>query len=117
MIVIISSHDLNELETLCDSFLIVNKGKLKFQGSFTELESELGISNLLKVSTDAITDYSLEESLEELKKIVLSVKYEEGNLEVFFQHSLEEIMKIVYRGFIVTDIKLINNSLQQALSG
>ncbi len=115
--VIISSHDLNELESLCDNFIILNKGEIKFQGSFATLKSELGISNFIEVTTERPTTHLIEDSINELEKIVISVNYQDNILNIFFEDSLDKIMKIIYDGFIVSDIKMTNNSLLQALSG
>ena len=38
--IVLASHDMAEVETLCDRIAILKKGKLIFQGSLAELKSQ-----------------------------------------------------------------------------
>ncbi len=48
--IIVSSHQLNELERFVESIAIMNKGRIVTQGSFTSVEHDLGVGQRLMIS-------------------------------------------------------------------
>jgi ABC-2 type transport system ATP-binding protein len=48
--IIVSSHQLNELERFVESIAIMNHGKIVTQGSFTSVEHDLGVGQRLLIS-------------------------------------------------------------------
>lgn len=111
--VLISSHDLNELENLCDEFLILSGGKLKFHGTFNQLKQEFDIKNYLEVKVEEKLNKNPDE---EIKKIASHIIHTASSIQIFYDESVEQIIKLIYENYIVTDLKIVKNSLQQALS-
>jgi len=112
---IISSHDLNELENMCDNFLIVSHGSLQFSGTREDIEHEMDLNNLLYVETEGPSDVPIEESLSGLRQFATSVVQEGDTLKIAFNDSVDRIMKLLYDGFKVRDIKVQRKSLEDAL--
>ncbi len=44
--ILIASHNIQELENVCDEFAIIKDGKILFQQSFREIQKEIEMSNL-----------------------------------------------------------------------
>ena len=95
--IVLASHDMAEVETLCDRIAILNSGRIVFCGTASELTEKVGRKYIIRIrtqqgentfETDNIED-TLISLLEELKqkKIHLSdIKVDRGTLE---QHFLE----------------------------
>lgn len=93
--ILLASHDMAEVEALCDRIAILNGGGLVFLGTMEELTAKLGGGRILRITTDrgeeryeagAIGDTMLA-VLEDLKKrgaAVLDIQIERGTLEQYF---------------------------------
>ena len=92
-----ASHDMAEVETLCDRIAILNSGKIVFCGSPSELTVKLGRKYFIHLKTQAGEDTyetdTIEDSLisllEECKQKniqILDIKVDRGTLE---QHFIE----------------------------
>ena len=113
---IISSHDLAELENMCDDYIIISNGQLQFRGTQEELNHELKLSNLLFVETEGPRDVPVETSLDGLKQLATEVTQEGDTLKISFDDSIEDIMKMLYEGFKIKDIRIKKQSLVDALT-
>lgn len=95
--IVLSSHDMAEVETLCDRIAILNNGKIAFCGTASELTDKVGRKYFIHIKTqqgnstfetDNIED-ALISMLSELKQKeihVLDIKVNRGTLE---QHFIE----------------------------
>lgn len=93
--IILASHDMAEVESLCDRIAILNDGNIVFLGTVGELTSKIGKHYTIYIKTeqgeesfesDNIGD-TMMTLLEDLKKrgiAVLDVKIDRGNLEQHF---------------------------------
>lgn len=93
--IVLASHDMAEVETLCDRIGILNGGKLAFLGTVPELTAKVGKHFTLQVKTgqgdrtlqteDMVgTLLPLLEELREKKIPLLDIKIDRGNLEQHF---------------------------------
>lgn len=95
--IVLASHDMAEVETLCDRIAILNDGNIVFCGTASELSDRVGRKYVIHiktqqgnnmVETDNIED-ALISVLDELKQKrlhVLDIKVDRGTLE---QHFIE----------------------------
>ena len=95
--IVLASHDMAEVETLCDRIAILNSGKIVFCGTPSELTDRLGRKYFIHLKTqdgeksfetDTIED-TLISLLEECKQKhiqILAIKVDRGTLE---QHFIE----------------------------
>ena len=95
--IVLASHDMAEVETLCDRIAILNSGKIVFCGTPSELTDRLGRKYFIHLKTqdgeksfetDTIED-TLISLLEECKQKhiqILDIKVDRGTLE---QHFIE----------------------------
>lgn len=93
--IILASHDMSEVENLCNRIAILNNGTISFLGTTGELASKIGKRYVIKIqtqydereySTTNIAD-GLLEVLEEYKKsniTILDIKINRGTLEQHF---------------------------------
>lgn len=93
--IVLASHDMAEVETLCDRIIILNEGNISFCGTASELTNKIGKKYFIHIKTkqgdntletDNIED-SLLALLGELKQKgteVLDIKVDRGTLEEHF---------------------------------
>ena len=90
-----ASHDMAEVETLCDRIAILNSGKIVFCGTPSELTDKVGRRYYIHLKTQEAEKYfettNIEDSLISLlqeckqKKIrILDIKVDRGSLEQHF---------------------------------
>lgn len=95
--IVLASHDMAEVENLCDRIAILNNGKLVFCGTASELTDKVGRKYFIHIKTqqgdntletDNIEDtlISLLGELKQKKIHVLDIKVDRGTLE---QHFIE----------------------------
>ena len=95
--IVLASHDMAEVETLCDRIAILNSGTIVFCGTASELTDKVGKKYFIHIKTqqgdsifetDNIEDtlISLLGKLKEKKIHVLDIKVDRGTLE---QHFIE----------------------------
>ena len=93
--IVLASHDMAEVESLCDRIAILNGGAVAFLGAIAELAEEMGRRYIIKIRT-AQGDESFESQdvgatmlalLERYKQMgvaVLDIQIDRGTLEQFF---------------------------------
>ena len=95
--IILASHDMAEVEALCDRLTILNRGRIAFCGTVSELTETIGKKYLIHIKTrDGVSTYetdtvedTLISLLQDLKKKgthLLDIKVDRGTLE---QHFIE----------------------------
>ena len=95
--IVLASHDMTEVETLCDRIAILNNGRIVFCGTASELTDKVGRNYLIHIKTqqgnntfetDNIEDtlISLLTELKQKKIHVSDIKVDRGTLE---QHFIE----------------------------
>ena len=95
--IVLASHDMAEVETLCDRIAILNSGNIVFCGTASELTEKVGRKYFIHIKTqegdssfetDNIEDtlLSILNELKTEKKHVLDIKVDRGTLE---QHFIE----------------------------
>lgn len=93
--IVLASHDMAEVETLCDRIAILNNGKIVFCGTALELTDKAGRKYVIHIKTqqedrafetDNIEDtlISLLNELKQKKIHVLDIKVDRGSLERHF---------------------------------
>ncbi len=107
--VLISSHDLTELENMCDEYLVLSRGRLVLSGSLEQLVDEIGLTNVVEFSVEG------EDRSSELTDLGFDLRYEGSTLRIFYKEGVERIIKEVYDRFEVSDVRIEKNTLQKVL--
>lgn len=93
--IVLASHDMAEVEALCERIAILNKGKIVFCGTVSELTEKVGRKYYINIKTElenqTIETNNIEETLITLlgefkhKEVkVLDIKVDRGSLEEHF---------------------------------
>ena len=95
--IVLASHDMAEVENLCDRIAILNNGNIAFCGTATELTDKIGEKYIIQIKTqqgnstfetDNVEDtlISLLNDLKQKEIHILDIKVDRGTLE---QHFIE----------------------------
>lgn len=108
MAILISSHQLAEMQLMCDRVLIINKGKILAEKSITEIE------NSQQTQTISLTTDKPEEASKFLKeKFDIEVKIEKNNLVFSTAESTSTITKeLVLEGINVYGVQVKEGTLE-----
>jgi ABC-2 type transport system ATP-binding protein len=87
--IIVTSHDMDDLEEMTRRILLISEGKIAFDGGFTELRNELGCAKRVAISFQDGTHREL--VYEDMGKLISELSRMGGIEEInFTQTSLEE---------------------------
>ncbi len=116
--VILSSHILSEVQTICDEIMIISHGKLVAFDTPENLTSKMVSSNEVIISTDA-TEEKVREVLEGVEGITELTfgQNESGYLSVHVKTDVEDvnsISRLVFSAFAKNDLALLEMSIKQA---
>jgi ABC-2 type transport system ATP-binding protein len=122
--IILTTHDLGDIEALCKRIIIIDKGKILFDGPIQRVNELFGVYRTLKVQ---IYDFS-DETLERLEKVTLerfpqpdAIHF--GANEEFWtditinqeQAPLREVLNLVMTEFSMEDIRIEEISMENVV--
>ena len=118
--VILTTHDLNDIEELCNRIIIIDNGKKLYDGSLSEIKNKYGYMTTIEMQTKKvidINDINLNKSLN-LSKEELEFQVEERNLIVKFNKnkiSSSDLMFHIMKGFRVYDFTVKETSIEDII--
>lgn len=104
--VILTTHDLVDIEELCKHIIIIDEGKKIYDGTLDGLKNDFKAMTMLKLdvaNTSALKDLNLNERFS-LSKDMLYSNITEGAIEVFFQKDSVSVSQIA--GYIMSLINV-----------
>lgn len=102
--IFLTSHNLDEVEKLCDDIAIMDKGNIKIQGSMEELRNEYTNNITLYIKHGEVQEEQREFLEKNLLALAKSVKVGYKNTELMIDH--EEIINSVNRLFLSQEINV-----------
>lgn len=115
--IFLTTHDLNDIETLCKEILIINHGKLIYKGTLYDLKKMAGLPRLLKIRLKE-DSFGLNE---EQKNILDDYKgyYNEENKEItlklFDSQNPAELAKALFQKFHIEDFKIQEPGIEEVV--
>ena len=102
--ILLASHDMAEVESLCDRLAVLNEGTVIFEGTVPELTARAGKQYHVQITTDAGTDtFRMQEIASELSRLletykeqgrdVKDIEIDRGSLEEHFLELVREEKK------------------------
>ena len=118
--VVLTTHDMGDVEALTDRVMLIGKGEIVYDGSFNHIKSKYNTTNILTIDYDANLEFRAPENTTLLShengRAVLSVDTEKTpvskaislltqNLTVYDiavqSRPIEEIVAEIYEGFSI----------------
>ena len=118
--IILTTHDLSDIEELCNRIIIIDKGVKIYDGSLDEIKQKYGYMTTVEIAikdTKKINNLNINEKYG-LNKEELDYKFEEGKLSITFNKnkiSTTEIMSLVMEKYNVVDFAVNETSIEDII--
>jgi ABC-2 type transport system ATP-binding protein len=122
--IILTTHDLGDVEALCQRIIIIDKGKILFDGDIKRVNALFGAYRTLKLQIDNFT----ESTLQELKRRLIECfgvnhgitigETEEFWTDVTIDQArtpLSEVLSFVMNNFPVIDVRILEISMENVV--
>ncbi len=120
--VILTTHDLKDVENLCDRIVMIDKGSKVFDGDISELKSRFGQSREMKFVPDNLSDVKTLDYKKEfnLRNEDIEVEDDGFNVSVRFNSdkvSVEKILNYTLSEIHVKDINVSDADIEEIIKG
>nr|WP_253289367.1 ATP-binding cassette domain-containing protein [Clostridium sp. MSJ-8] len=115
--VILTTHDLSDIEELCDRIIIIDKGKKIYDGGIKDIKDKYGYMTTAEISVKDNKKININDNFD-LGEDDLSYKFEEGKIIITFNKnkvSSTEIIQYVMSNMNVLDFKIIETSIEDII--
>lgn len=114
--VILTTHDMSDVEALCERIVIIDKGKIIFDNHIEHLRNYFGSYRTLKIRIDDHTS----EQVDYLKKKLpfFSVYVNDGWITILIDESIATVVDVlgkIHGVFYIKDIKLEDISIEEVV--
>lgn len=113
--VILTTHDLNDIQELCSRIIIIDAGKIIYDGGLNEIKEKFGYMTSIEVQTRAKTDLKEVESIKELDEDNIELKTDKNKLIVKFNKnniSTTDMTKQLMSRLDIIDFSIIETSIE-----
>ncbi|MDP4093718.1 MAG: ATP-binding cassette domain-containing protein [Bacillota bacterium] len=112
--VILTTHDMGDVEALCQRAVIIDKGKIIFDDQFESLKSMFGSYRTLKVSVDDMSEKNINDTIRIIESAfnqtkALTVNRSEDWIEIIVDQdktALTDVLSFVINNIHVSDVKI-----------
>lgn len=115
--VILTTHDLSDIEELCDRIIIIDKGKKIYDGGIKEIKDKYGYMTTAEISVKENKQININDNFK-LEEDNLNYKFEEGKLIITFNKnkvSSTEIIQYIMSNMNVVDFKINETSIEDII--
>lgn len=116
--IILTTHDLNDIEELCSRIIIIDNGKKIYDGSLEEIKSKYGAKTSIELQVKEKIDLSTFSFKENLNEDDLVIKEENNKIIATFNKnkiSSSEIMSEILKKAEVIDFKVVETSIEDII--
>lgn len=114
--VVLTTHDLGDIEELCNKIIIIDKGKLIYDGTLTELKNTYGAKRMVQIEVkevEKIVNHNYHQKFN-MSKEQLEVTVENNTISFQFDKNLLSVSSIIsdiMKETEVKDIKILETEL------
>lgn len=116
--IILTTHDLNDIEELCSRIIIIDKGTKIYDGSLEEIKSKYGAMTSIEFQVKEEIEVNKIIMSKNLSEKDLAIKKEEKTIFIKFNKnkiSSSQIMSEVFEHTEVLDFKVIETSIEDII--
>ncbi len=107
---LLTTHDLDDIENLCENILIINKGKIVFDGALQKLKDDVLKTKIVDIKfKEKIKNYGkVPEGIKIIYQNDISVKLEVDRAK----HEIERVIKHIIKHYSIKDINVSNPEIE-----
>lgn len=119
--IILTTHDLSDIEELCNRIIIIDKGIKIYDGSIDEIKAKYGYMTTVEIQVKENKDkinLNFENEFKNLNEEELDYKFEDSKIVVTFNKkkvSATEVMSYVMKDLNVVDFKVSETSIEDII--
>ncbi len=114
--VILTTHDLDDIEELCQRIMIIDAGKIIYDGQLSEIKDKYGASRKIVFELKDAWDNQIDlYSIFMVDQKVMQVKTEENKLEISFdkhQMNVAQISQVILQMTEVNDLAILDADIE-----
>ena len=113
--VILTTHDLNDIQELCSRIIIIDAGKIIYDGGLNEIKERFGYMTSIEVQTRSKTDLKEVEFIRKLDEDNIELKEDKNKLIVKFNKnniSTTDMTKQLMSRLDIIDFSIIETSIE-----
>lgn len=113
--VILTTHDLTDIEELCNRIIIIDNGKILYDGGLQEIKEQFGYMASIEIQTKAKLDANEVEFIKKLDEEYIELEAKENKLTIKFNKnniSTTEITKQVMAKFDIIDFSISETTIE-----
>jgi len=122
--IILTTHDLGDVEALCRRIIIIDKGKILYDGDIKKVNALFGAYRTLKLQIDNFSESTLTDLRTDLAKHfdvdhgIVVAQTEEFWTDVTIDQAhtpLSDVLNFVMSGFPVSDVRIVEISMENVV--
>ena len=122
--IILTTHDLGDVEALCHRIIIIDKGRILYDGDIKRVNALFGAYRTLKLQIDKFTDSTLQELNLKLRECygakhgITIAETEEFWTDVTIDQArtpLSDVLSFVMNNFPVIDVRILEISMENVV--
>jgi ABC-2 type transport system ATP-binding protein len=122
--IILTTHDLGDVEALCQRIIIIDKGKILYDGDIKRVNALFGAYRTLKLQIDDFTESTLEALIFKLNECygpehgISVAETEEFWTDVTIDQArtpLSDVLSFVMNNFSVSDVRIVEISMENVV--
>lgn len=114
--IILTTHDMADIESLCSRVIIIDEGKLLYDGSLEHIKNKFGdVRNITMETNDLIEEESFRK---EFGEKILRYEVEDGKIVLSIDAAkvhVNEILSFAFAKYAINDIKIAETSIEQVV--
>ncbi|MGD6992042.1 ABC transporter ATP-binding protein [Sutcliffiella horikoshii] len=114
--VILTTHDMQDIEELCHRIIIIDKGSVIYDGSLLSLKQQTRFNRTIKLEIDSNDGFTLPATLK--TSVHLEIPEEEHHFLLHFNNTVisgSEIMKEIMRDYLVQDFTITELGIEKVV--
>ncbi|TYS68478.1 ATP-binding cassette domain-containing protein [Sutcliffiella horikoshii] len=114
--VILTTHDMQDIEELCHRIIIIDKGSVIYDGSLLSLKQQTRFNRTIKLEIDSNDVFTLPSALR--TSVHLEIPEEEHHYLLHFNNTVitgSEIMKEIMRDYLVQDFTITELGIEKVV--
>jgi ABC-type uncharacterized transport system ATPase subunit len=122
--IILTTHDLGDVEALCNRIIIIDKGKILYDGDIKRVNALFGAYRTLKLQIDDFTEATLTDLKHKLDDCygidhgITITRTEEFWTDVTIDQArtpLSDVLSFVMKNFPVHDVRIVEISMENVV--
>ena len=110
--IILTSHDMSDIEGICNRFMIIDEGKLIYDGNYQNLQKKFGQQRIIELELEHADRFEVPSVF---GSFVHRVPSDEGIIKLAFdseQISASEVSRVVMSLYTVRDMKILEPKIE-----